>query len=159
EIDRRGSSCPTLFAWNGERYEFVADMLGAAVVGHWIGPNQRDIPRPVEYIKITTGLVRTKTTSIPTREDFPDARPLTTARLLSFRFMEPPEEAVYLTQFRLLAFDHPANLDVYPNEYFASNPPYPEFKVVVSREAKPPAGAWDEHGHNVLPSLLAHRFF
>jgi len=28
EIDRRGSSCPTLFAWNGERYEFVADMLG-----------------------------------------------------------------------------------------------------------------------------------
>ena len=29
EIDRRGSSCPTLFAWNGERYEFVADMLGA----------------------------------------------------------------------------------------------------------------------------------
>ncbi len=55
EIDRRGSSCPTLFAWNGERYEFVADMLGAAVVGHWIGPNQRDIPRPVEYIKIPTG--------------------------------------------------------------------------------------------------------
>src|SRR5579862_491895 len=52
EIDRRGSSCPTLFAWNGERYEFVADMLGAAVVGHWIAPGQRDTPRPVEYIKI-----------------------------------------------------------------------------------------------------------
>ncbi len=58
EIDRRGSSCPTLFAWNGERYEFVADMLGAGVVGHWIGPHQRDIPRPVEFIKIPTGLVR-----------------------------------------------------------------------------------------------------
>src|SRR5581483_12124463 len=55
EIDRRGSSCPTLFAWNGERYEFVADMLGAAVVGHWVGPGQRDIPRPVEYIKIPGG--------------------------------------------------------------------------------------------------------
>ena len=52
EIDRRGSSCPTLFVWNGERYEFVADMLGAGVVGHWVGPGQRDIPRPVEYIKI-----------------------------------------------------------------------------------------------------------
>jgi hypothetical protein len=38
EIDRRGSSCPTLFVWNGERYEFVADMLGAGVVGHWVGP-------------------------------------------------------------------------------------------------------------------------
>src|SRR5207244_4111695 len=23
----------------------------------------------------------------------------------------------------------------------------------------PPAGAWDEHGHNVLPDILAHRYF
>jgi len=153
EIDRRGSSCPTLFAWNGERYEFVADMLGAGVVGHWIGPGQRDIPRPVEYIKIDRGMLREKI--LPATND--DQRPTTT---LSFRFMEPLEEAVYLDQARLLAVDHPADVDVYPNEYFASNPPYPEFKVVVSnsKDARPPAGAWDEHGHNVLPDLLAHRY-
>ncbi len=60
EIDRRGSSCPTLFVWNGERYEFVADMLGAGVVGHWIGPGQRDIPRPVEWIKIDRGMIQEK---------------------------------------------------------------------------------------------------
>src|SRR5713226_9587615 len=143
EIDRRGSSCPTLFVWNGERYEFVADMLGAGVVGHWVGPGQRDVPRPVEYIKIDRNAIREK-----------DGK-------LSFRFMEPLEEAVYLDQVRLLAVDHPADEDVYPNEYFASNPPYPEFKVVVSKseDARPPAGAWDEHGHNVLPDLLAHRYF
>jgi Flp pilus assembly protein TadD len=141
EIDRRGSSCPTLFVWNGERYDFVADMLGAGVVGHWVGPGQRDIPRPVEYIKIDREAIRPK-----------DSK-------LSFRFMEPLEEAVYLDQVRLLAIDHPADVDVYPNEYFASNPPYPPFKVVVSRDARPPAGAWDEHGHNVLPDLLAHRYF
>jgi len=141
EMDRRGSSCPTLFVWNGERYQLVADMLGAGVVGHWIGPGQRDIPRPVEYIKIDPGAIREK-----------DGK-------LSFRFMEPLEEAVYLDQTRLLAVDHPEAVDVYPNEYFASNPPYPEFKVVVSRDARPPAGAWDEHGHNVLPDLLAHRYF
>ena len=51
--------------------------------------------------------------------------------------MEPLEEAVYLDQVRLLAVDHPADEDVYPNEYFASNPPYPQFKVVVSRDAQP----------------------
>jgi tetratricopeptide (TPR) repeat protein len=143
EIDRRGSSCPTLFVWNGERYEFVADMLGAGVVGHWVGPGQRDVPRPVEYIKIDHNAIREK-----------DGK-------LSFRFMEPLEEAVYLDQTRLLAVDHAADLDVYPNEYFASNPPYPEFKVVVSKskDARPPAGALDEHGHNVLPDLLAHRYF
>ena len=62
---------------------------------------------------------------------------------------------------QLLAVDHPAGVDVYPNEYFASRPPYPPFKVVLSKKdaTRPPAGAWDEHGHNVLPDLLAHRYF
>jgi tetratricopeptide (TPR) repeat protein len=182
ELDRRGSSCPTLFVWNGQRYEFVADMLGAGVVGHWVGPGQRDIPRPVEYIKIPTGLVREKENPhfwqnrpevghpgevSPTTDD---RRPTTVLNspttdgqrpttVLSFRFMEPLEEAVYLDQVRLLAVDHPTDVDVYPNEYFASNPPFPEFKVVVSRDARPPARAWDEHGHDVLPDLLAHRYF
>ena len=176
EIDRRGSSCPTLFVWNGERYEFVADMLGAGVVGHWIGPGQRDVPRPVEWIKIDRGMIREKEeqasgvgrsasgvrpqTSNASTAALADARRLAPdAGFLSFRFMEPLEEAVYLDRVRLLAVDHPANVDVYPNEYFASNPPYPPFKVVVSRDARPPAAASDEHGHDVLPDLLAHRYF
>jgi len=141
EIDRRGSSCPTLFVWDGERYKFVADMLGAGVVGHWVGPGQRDIPRPTEYIKIDHNSIHEK-----------DGK-------LSFRFMEPLEEAVYLDQVKLLAVDHPADVEVYPNEYFASNPSYPNFKVVSSRDARPPTAAHDEHGHNVLPDLLAHRYF
>src|ERR1700722_8484872 len=150
EIDRRGSSCPTLFVWNGKRYEFVADMLGAGVVGHWIGPDQRDIPRPVEYVKIDRNAVQEKV--LPTTSY---QRPTT---VLSFRFMEPLEEAVYLDQVRLLAVDHPADVDVYPNEYFASNPPYPEFKVVVSRNAQPPAAGWDDHGRDVLLDLKSHRY-
>ncbi len=158
EIDRRGSSCPTLFVWNGERYEFVADMLGAGVVGHWVGPGQRDIPRPVEYIKIDRGMIREKENPHFSQNQGEVGHP-DTNKTLSFRFMEPLEEAVYLDQVRLLAVDHPADVDVYPNEYFASNPPYPQFKVVVSRDARPPAGAWDEHGHNVLPDLQAHRYF
>ena len=177
EIDRRGSSCPTLFVWNGEKYEFVADMLGAGVVGHWIGPGQRDVPRPVEWIKIdrekmASGVgrpasndgrlasgVRPQPSDVGEIELADAHRPSPAAGLLSFRFMEPLEEAVYLDQVRLLAVDHPADTDVYPNEYFASNPPYPPFKVVVSRDARPPAAASDEHGHNVLPDLLAHRYF
>jgi cytochrome c-type biogenesis protein CcmH/NrfG len=164
EIDRRGSSCPTLFVWNGERYELVADMLGAGVVGHWVGPGQRDVPRPVEYIKIGRNMILEKENPHPSAgsgQAFSQSTREMGHPVLSFRFMEPLEEAVYLDQVRLLAVDHPADLDVYPNEYFASNPPYPEFKLVVSKseDARPPAGAWDEHGHNVLPDLLAHRYF
>jgi len=143
EIDRRGSSCPTLFVWDGQHYQLVGDMLGAGVVGHWVAPGERNIPRPTEYIKIDRNAVREKDGT------------------LSFRFLEPLEEAVYLDQVRLLAVDHPAKFDVYPNEYFASNPPYPPFKVVASniQDARPPAGAWDEHGHNLLSDLLGHRYF
>jgi tetratricopeptide (TPR) repeat protein len=182
EMDRRGSSCPTLFVWNGERYEFVADMLGAGVVGHWVGQGQRDVPRPVEWVKIDRGMIRERKSSQivchPERSEGPmqssasctgpsrqkgaaqdDNASEGTNKTLSFRFMEPLEEAVYLDQVRLLAVDHPAEADVYPNEYFASNPPYPEFKVVTSKDARPPAGAWDELGHDVLPDLRAHRYF
>src|SRR3989440_2416933 len=140
EIDRRGSSCPTLFVWDGQRYELVSDMLGAGVVGHWVGPGQRNVPRPTEYVKIDRSTIREKNGK------------------LSFRLMEPMEEVVYLDQVRLFAVDHPSDYEVYPNKYFASNPPYPPFKVVASRNPRPPAGAWDDHGHDVLPDLQAHRY-
>jgi tetratricopeptide (TPR) repeat protein len=156
EIDRRGSSCPTLFVWNGERYQFVADMLGAGVVGHWIGPGQRDVPRPMEWVKIDRKMIQEKSAEGAPLASFARSGKRST---LSFRFMEPLEEAVYLDQVRLMAVDHPAGVELYPNEYFASNPPYPEFKVVTSKDARPPAGAWDEHGHDMLPDLLAHRYF
>src|SRR5207248_8969152 len=108
--------------------------------------------RPTEYIKIDRKAVVEKET--------PRASSAWTGHpTLSFRFMEPLEESVYLDQVKLLAVDHPATLDVYPNEYFASNPPYAEFKVVSSKDARPPVAAHDEHGHNVLPDLLAHRYF
>ena len=160
EMDRRGSSCPTLFAWNGDEYQLVGDMLGAGVVGHWIAAEKssvlRNIPRPTETIKLDRNALREKEDSHLSQNQGRMGHPT-----LSFRFMEPLEESVYLDQLQLLAVDHSADLDVYPNEYFASNPPYPPFKVVFSEnsDARPPAGAWDEHGHNVLPDLLAHRYF
>ncbi len=138
ELDRRGSSCPILFSWNGNEYEFIADMIGPGVVGHWVAPGERDVPDPDEYLKVPAKSAREK-----------DGR-------LSFRFMEPMEETVYLDQVRLVAVDHPSNLEVNPNERFVSAPPFPEFRVIATENAKVPAGAWDDEGHDVLP-LLAKR--
>jgi Tfp pilus assembly protein PilF len=138
ELDRRGSSCPVLFSWNGREYEFIADMIGPGVVGHWIAPNERDVPDPDEYLKVEARRVRPRN------------------GLLSFRFMEPMEETVYLDRVRLLAIDHPAAYTVYPNERFVSAPPFPEFHVIASKDAHPPVGAWDDHGKDVL-ALIAKR--
>jgi hypothetical protein len=65
------------------------------------------------------------------------------------------EELVYLDEVRLVAIDHPPGVDVYPNEYFASRPPFPEFKIIASRNARPPRSAHDGEGRNVLPQLVA----
>jgi Tfp pilus assembly protein PilF len=138
ELDRRGSSCPVLFSWNGKEYEFIADMIGPGVVGHWIAPGERDVPDPDEYLKVAAQSIKPRN------------------GMLSFRFMEPMEETVYLDQVRLLAIDHPAEYEVFPNERFVSAPPFPEFRVIASREAHPPLGAWDDRGHDVLP-LIAKR--
>ena len=138
ELDRRGSSCPVLFSWNGREYEFIADMIGPGVVGHWVAPGERDVPDPDEYLKVPAKSVREK-----------DGK-------LSFRFMEPMEETVYLDQVRLLAVDHPADVEVNPNERFASAPPFPEFRVITTKDARVPAGAWDDQGRDVL-ALLAKR--
>jgi len=138
ELDRRGSSCPILFSWNGKEYEFIADMIGPGAVGHWVAPGERDVPDPDEYLKVPAKSVRAKN------------------GLLSFRFMEPMEETVYLDQVRLLAVDHPANVEVNPNERFVSNPPFPEFRVIATKDARVPAGAWDDGGHDVLPLLAKH---
>ena len=138
EIDRRGSSCPVLFAWNGGRYEFITDVIGAAVIGHWVGPNERDLPDPDEYIKVDGSRVQPR-----------NGR-------LSFTFAEPMEEVNYLDQARLVAVDHPASADIYPNERFVATPPFPEFRIITARHPHAPAGAWDDAGRNVLPALLAH---
>jgi len=158
ELDRRGSSCPTLFVWDGKHYQLVADILGAGVIGHWVGPGERNIPRPTEWVKVDRSAVR----EVAAQNLHPAAEGATSiagpSSVLSFRLMEPMEEVVYLDAVKLVAVDHAASEEAYPNEYFASNPPYPEFKVVTSRDARPPAGAWDEKGNNLLPELLAHRY-
>lgn len=136
ELDRRGSSCPILFSWNGNEYEFIADMIGPGVVGHWIAPGERDVPDPDEYLKVPAHSVKARD------------------GMLSFRFLEPMEETVYLDQVRLLAIDHPTAYEVFPNERFVSAPPFPEFRVIASKNARPTFGAWDDHGHDVL-SLIS----
>jgi tetratricopeptide (TPR) repeat protein len=135
EIDRRGSSCPIVFVWNGEKFEFLADMIGPGIVGHWTGPNQRNTPDPDEYFKVTGSLVQAQ------------------EGLIHFRMLEPMEELDYLDKVRLIAIDHPVDVEVYPNERFASGPPFPQFKVIASRGARLPDGAWDDQNHNVLPQL------
>ncbi len=135
EADRRGSSCPVLFAWDGHKYRLITDVIGAGVVGHWFTPNRRNIPNPGEWIKV----------------DGERLAPIDGK--LSLRFIEPMEEVNYIDQLRLVAVDHPANVDVNPDERFLDDPPFASGRVIASTSALPPAGAWDSDGRDVLAQL------
>ena len=137
ELDRRGSSCPTLFAWNGEKYEFITDVIGAGVVGHWISPTSKNTPDPDEWVKIDGSKLRAKD------------------GYLSVRFGEPMEEVNYIDQLRMVAVDHPADVDVYPDERFLDDPPFASGKTIATSAPHIPAGAWDDHGRDVRQLLSA----
>jgi tetratricopeptide (TPR) repeat protein len=142
EADRRGSSCPVLFAWDGHKYKLVTDVIGAAVVGHWFTPTRRNTPNPGEWIKIDGGALA------PVNGK------------LSVRFMEPMEEVNYIDQLRLVAVDHPEDVEVNPDERFLDDPPFASGRVVASVGTRLPVGAWDGEGRDVLDqvSMRDHRF-
>jgi hypothetical protein len=135
EADRRGSSCPVLFAWDGHKYRMITDVIGAGVVGHWFTPTRRNIPSPGEWIKV-------------------DGDRLASVNgKLSLRFIEPMEEVNYIDQLRLVAVDHPDNVEVNPDERFLDDPPFASGRVVASRGAHLPVAAWDGNGRDVLDVL------
>jgi len=142
EADRRGSSCPVLFAWDGHKYKLVTDVIGAAVVGHWFTPTRRNTPNPGEWIKVDGDKVAAV-----------DGK-------LSLRFIEPMEEVNYIDQLRLVAVDHPENVEVNPDERFLDDPPFASGRVVASAGARLPRGAWDGDRRDVLDVLSRrdHRF-
>jgi tetratricopeptide (TPR) repeat protein len=135
EADRRGSSCPVLFAWDGKRYVLVTDTIGAAVVGHWFTPSRRNIPDPDEWIKVEGSQLS----------------PMNGR--LSLRFAEPMEEVNYIDQLRLRAIDHPDGTEVYPEERFLDEPPFASGRLIVSSAAHPPIAAVDQEGKSVLAAL------
>jgi tetratricopeptide (TPR) repeat protein len=142
EADRRGSSCPVLFAWDGHRYKLVTDVIGAAVVGHWFTPTRRNIPNPGEWIKVDGARIAPV-----------DGR-------LSLRFIEPMEEVNYIDQLRLVAVDHPEDVEVNPDERFLDDPPFASGRVVASQATRLPVAAWDGEGRDVHDALSRrdHKF-
>ena len=136
ELDRKPSSCPFLYTWNGRRFEFVTDFMGGGEMGYWEAPGVRNVPDPDEYVRIRDDQLRPK-----------DDR-------YELRVTNELEEAVFLDRLQLLAVSHPADVEIFPNEGM-TDPPKP-FRLFAVRDLRPPAGAVDDHGHDAT-SRIARR--
>jgi len=124
-------SCPMVFAWDGATYGYVSDILGSSVTGFYMGPGVYRFPIDTdEYLSL------------------PEARPRD--GVYSVRVVELLNEIGYMDQAKLVVIDHPAGAEVYPNETLMLVPPFPEPGMHLVKDARPPVGAIDEKGRDIL---------
>src|SRR6266545_7991585 len=133
ELDRKPSSCPYLYAWNGDRFEFITDFMGGGEMGYLEEPGRHNTPDPIEYVRIRGDQLKERNGRY------------------ELRVTNELEEAVFADRFQLIAVSHPRNVEVYPNEGM-TDPPRP-FKLYTTRGAHPPITAVDDHGNDVLARI------
>jgi len=133
ELDRKPSSCPYLYAWDGERFSFVTDFMGAGEMGYWHGPGSYGQPDPDEYVRLTDRQLQER-----------DGR-------LELRVTNELEEALFVDRLALLVVSHPADVEVHPNEGMVEEPP--PFRLLAAREVRPPVSARTGAGTDVLLRL------
>jgi tetratricopeptide (TPR) repeat protein len=141
EVDRKPSSCPYLYTWNGERFEFITDFMGGGEMGDWEAPGVFDTPDPEEYVRIRGDQLKER------------------GGRYEIRVTNELEEALFVDRLQLVAVSHPQGVEVYPNEGLG-NPTGPDFILYATRGAHPPRAAFDDQGRDVLPlvSKLDRKF-
>jgi hypothetical protein len=136
ELERKISSCPVLFSWNGERMEFITDFAGIGGLGYFVAPGEYGQPQVLEHVKLE-----------------PDQlRPRHGAYELSV--CEPMEESAYVDRVELRAVDHPAGWMVFPDERAVAGGPPPTRDLLVIEQPLFPVAARDPQGRDCLPQLL-----
>ena len=137
ETQRQLSSCPVLFAWDGDGYAFVSDLLGVGGVGYALGPpGEYGEPRPWERLLLPAG--------VPVARD----------GRLSFKLAEPMEEVAYLDAARLVAWDLPPGWQMTVDERMGISPPEPTGEPVFYRRSVVPVAAVNERGEDVTSAVV-----
>jgi hypothetical protein len=135
EAQRLSGSCPMIFTWNGQYFQFITDVLGVAPLGASAGDGQYFPVDHDEYIQIPGSALKKVDGNY------------------EIRITEELREVSYLDQVQLMVVDHPTDVDVFTNDKF-KGPPFPEFRLFGVKDRIYPISARDHHGNNVLPRLL-----
>lgn len=128
ESERVASSCPMVYGWDGAKWAYVTDVLGASPLGELapdgslLSPNTRELVRLPDWVKPRDGSY-------------------------TFQFTDEMREVDYFDSAQLVAVDHLPGEQVYANEIYASSPTAPELYKI--RERQPLASAIDSRGRDV----------
>ena len=129
-------SCPYLYTWNGEEFEFVTDLLWASPIG-LVNPQGDLVPcREWEYLLV------------------PGEALAETDGEYRLSITEELWEAAYFDLVELIAVDHPADVNVFTNEKVGP-PSLAEHRLYTVRARRHPTAVVDGHGRDLLELISA----
>ena len=131
-----GGSCPYLYTWTGEKFEFLTDCLWAAPLGLQLAEDVLSPCRTWEYLHIPGERLK------PRDGEY------------VMQLTEELWEATYLDEVKLIAVDHPADVAVYSNEKVGPAE-IAEYKIHTVRRPLAPRAARDSRGRDVLEAIAA----
>jgi len=137
EKQRQVSSCPVLFAWDGEKFRFITDLLGVGGMGYMVAPGEYAPPRPWERLLLPDDVLRPR-----------DGK-------FAIKLSEPMEEACYLDAVHLSAVDLPPGWRVTVDERMGISEPFPTGDLLFYRESRvmSPTEAVNDRGEHVLSTV------
>ena len=129
-------SCPFLYVYDGEHYQFVTDLLWRAPLGlvtsmGFVAPDETK-----DFVKISGTQIQPKSGKY------------------SIQITEELWETAYFDQVKLIAVDHPVDTGIFVNEQYTP-PPFAEFKIYGVAEKRFPKSAVNHHGEDVSDALKA----
>ncbi len=132
-------SCPFLYAWDGDEYVFVKDIMWRSALGMPMGimgegQTYAFASASRDYHKIPGSLLKPKNGKY------------------SIQVTEELWETIYFDEVQLVVVDHPDSVDIYVDEQFVP-PPYPPLRIHRVSNKILPKKAVDGYGNEVTELL------
>lgn len=135
EENREVASCPIAFAWDGNRYKFVSDVLGVAALGLFKAPGELVPVRDFERLLLASDQLVAENGKY------------------KVKLGEPMEEILYLDSVKLLVHDVDENSNLVLDERYATSEPEPTGRTIKSHASRIPDRATNRHGRDVTNSI------
>jgi hypothetical protein len=120
-------SCPFLYAWDGAKYRFITDVLGATPLGLPIDEKVFVPPAHDEFVRLAPDQVKAVDGEY------------------RFQLTEELREVTYLDRAQLWVVDHAADVELHPEERFCF-PPFPPKRIHAMKHVVGLAKAVDQDG-------------
>jgi tetratricopeptide (TPR) repeat protein len=136
ELTVPAGSCPYLYAWDGERFRFVTDMLGASPLGLPVAKGRYIEADPEEFLALGD-----------------DSRFPPKDGKYEVRITEELREVLYLDFAQLVVVDHPAGTVVHPTSKLRPGKPFPPHELWTLRPLTAPVRAMRSDERDVTEAL------